>query len=77
MLQADQQKMHSDILSLLDNPSDNVNQIVMKLSFPLCCYLLSVIKLETLRYANCDVSSEGHREKRGQLYFIVASEMVF
>ena len=49
LCQADEQKIHTDILSLLDNPPDINNIIMSKLTFPLCCYLLSVIKLETLR----------------------------
>ena len=36
-------------LNLLDNASDIYSLVMSKLSFTQCAYLLSVLKLETLR----------------------------
>ena len=41
-------ELRTQILTLLDNPSD-VTALVQKLSFEQCCHLLSVYSLETLR----------------------------
>lgn len=45
---ADLQKLKTQILSLLQQPSD-VAPLVAKLTFAQCCYLFSVYNLETLR----------------------------
>ena len=48
-LQAELTELRNNILSELDHPTD-VIPLVSKLSFAQCTYLLSVYRLETLRY---------------------------
>ncbi|CAG0882290.1 unnamed protein product [Darwinula stevensoni] len=54
---AELQELKNQILSLLNNFTSEVSQVISKLTFPQCAYVLSVLRLETLRVENAKETS--------------------